>query len=133
MDGSLDFAAHHCTITPGGAQIEGSTSNLVLSANGDNRRWWYRGDTANWVREADFASVTSAIEFPDNLIAFLPYMLAVVIAPEYNTELRQDVIGGDTMGRLLFAKTYAPRGRNETESPVGIPWPNSPAPQQAQG
>src|SRR6516164_7807074 len=51
VDQALAFPTHNCTINPNGAQIEGSTTPLVLSQAGDNRRWWYRGDTGNWIRE----------------------------------------------------------------------------------
>jgi hypothetical protein len=123
VDAALAFAAHNCTVSPNGYQIEGSTAPLVLSVAGDNRRWWFRGDTGNWVSEADFTDPTNAIEFPDAMIAFMPYMLAIVLAPEFNTEIRQDVIAADALGRAAMARAYAPRGRNEVEAPLGVPWP----------
>jgi hypothetical protein len=55
------------------------------------------------------------------LIAYLPFMLAIVIAPEFNTELRQDVIAANSEGRAAFARTDAPRGMNVVEPPLGAP------------
>ena len=131
VDATADFATHNLTIVPGGRQIEGSTASLVISANGDNRRWWYRGDTGAWIREAPWASLSDTVELPDALCAYLPYMLAVVMAAEFNTDLRQDVIAGNIEGRQAMARTYAPRGLNPVERPLGIPAPQ-PA-QQAAG
>lgn len=120
VDQALAFDAHNCTVSPGGALIEGANAPLVLSSAGDNRRWWYRGDTGTWIREADFADPTDAIEFPDALIAYMPYMLAVTLAPEFNTELRADVIAADALGRAALARAYAPLGRNVVEAPLGV-------------
>lgn len=123
VDQALSFTTHPCTVSPNGALLEGASAPLVLSSAGDNRRWWFRGDTGNWLREADFTDPTNAIEFPDAMIAYMPYMLAVILAPEFNTELRQDVIAADALGRATMARAYAPRGRNEVEAPLGVPWP----------
>jgi hypothetical protein len=132
VDANLCFATHNCTINPNGRLINGSVNNLVLSYNGLGGRWWYRGDIGGWVEEADSASVNSAIEFPDAIIAYMPYMLAVVLAPEFNTELRADVIAANGEGRALMARTYARRGRNAIEQPIGLP-AAAPAAQGAQG
>jgi hypothetical protein len=123
VDASGDFATHNLTVAPNGRMIEGGTANLVVSANGDNRRWWYRGDAGNWVREAAWADENAALEFPDALCAYVPYMLAVVMAAEYGTELRQDVLAANGEGRMAMARTYAPRGMNPVERPLGIPAP----------
>ncbi len=129
VDANQSFGAMNCTIARGNALIEGLPANLVLAVNGDNRRWWYRPDQANWVREADWATPDDTIEFPDALIAYLPYMLAQVIAPEFGAEMRQDVVAGAAEGRQVFARAYARRGRDQIDPPIGLPQP----PQQAQG
>ncbi|MGH7022121.1 MAG: hypothetical protein ACREEB_00870 [Caulobacteraceae bacterium] len=123
VDGGLDFATFNCTVNPNGRLIDGAAANLVLSANGVGGRWWYRGDAGNWVAEAAWTDPSNAVEFPDAIIAYMPYMLAMVLAAEFNTELRQDVIAGDVLGRSVMARTYAPRGRNELDQPLGAPWP----------
>jgi hypothetical protein len=126
-DGGLDFATYPCTIDPNGRLIDGAATPLVLNVSGVGGRWWYRDDTGDWAAEADFADPDAAIEFPDALIAFMPYMLAMVLAAEFNTELRQDVIAADTLGRTAMARRYAPRGRNILDQPLGMPWPQPPA------
>ncbi len=121
VDANLSFGANNLTVNRGSALIEGQAVDLVIFANGDNRRWWFRPDAANWVREADWASPDTPIEFPDALIAYLPYMLAAVIAPEFGADLRADVIAGASEGREAFARAYARRGRNGLDRPIGLP------------
>jgi len=121
VDANLDFATCNCTINPNGRLINGAAASLVLSTSGVGGRWWYRGDVGGWILEADFAAYDSAVEWPDAMIAYMPYMLALVIAPEFNTELRQDVIAGAAEGRAFMARTYGRRGRNGLEPPVGVP------------
>jgi hypothetical protein len=121
VDAGLAFGTTSCTINPNGRLIEGAAASLVLNVNGAGGRWWYRGDTGDWVAEAPWTDPGNAIEFPDALIAYMPYMLAIVIAPEFNTELRQDVIAANSEGRAAFARTYAPRGMNVVEPPLGAP------------
>ena len=132
VDAGLGFATYPCTINPNGRLIDGAAANLVLNVSGIGGRWWFRGDTADWILEADFATYDSAIEWPDTMIAYMPYMLAAVIGAEYNTELRQDIIAANIEGRALMARTYARRGRNQIDPPIGAPGP-APAAQQAQG
>ena len=132
VDGGLAFAATPCTINPGGRLINGASANLVLNVSGVGGRWWYRGDTGNWVQEAPWTDPSNAIEWPDAIIAYMPHMLAMVLAAEFNTELRQDVIAADGVGRSVMARTYAPRGRSELDQPLGAQWPQPPA-TQAQG
>ena len=110
---------------PGSGLIEGAAS-LTINTNGDNRRWWYRPDTGGWIREQDAATYNSAIEFPDAMIAYMPYMLAVVMASETNTELRADVIAANAEGRQLMARMYGRRGRNAIEPIIGLVQPAPP-------
>ncbi|MHB8529195.1 MAG: hypothetical protein ACYC8V_06750 [Caulobacteraceae bacterium] len=129
VDASNSFSLNPCAIVSADRLIEASASGLTITANGDNRRWWFRPDAGNWVREADFASLTSPIEFPDPLIAYLPYMLAAVIAPEFGAELTPAVIAGASEGREAFARTYARRGRAGYDPPIGLAPVAAPQPQ----
>ena len=56
VDAGLSFGSTPCTIMPNGRQINGATGNLTLSTSGVGGRWWFRGDTGNWVLEADYAT-----------------------------------------------------------------------------
>jgi hypothetical protein len=120
VDANASFATWPCTILPNGRLLNGVAANLVLSTNGQNIRFWFRGDTGNWVEEADYVTADDAIEFPEALIAYMPYMLAVVIVGEYGGELRQDVLAGAVEGRQAFARQYARRGRNMSDAPIGV-------------
>jgi hypothetical protein len=132
VDANLNFAVNPCTIARNGRLMVGLAANLVLSTAGGNVRLWFRGDTGSWILEADFPTLDSAIEFPDPLIAYMPYMLAVVIAAEYGADLRQDVVSLASEGRMAFARSYARRGRNQMDAPIGVDLggPQPPAAQQ---
>lgn len=120
VDANLNFGAGNCTVARNGRLLEGAASNLILNVAGTARQWWFRADTGNWVREADWVSLNDAIEFPDALIVYLPYMLAVAIGSEYGPPPSSDVIAGAVEGREAFARTYARRGRNQIDPPVGV-------------
>jgi len=120
VDANLNFTAQNCTIARNGRLLEGVAANIVLSTNGANRRWWFRGDTGNWIREADYVTADDVIEFPDGLIAYLPNMLAVAFAAEFGAELRADIVAGAAEGRQAFARQYSRRGRNQADKPIGV-------------
>jgi hypothetical protein len=127
VDAGLDFGTNNLTINHPGVLMNGAqppapgvASPAVLESNGQNSRYWFRGDTGTWVIEGDFPTLDSAIEFPDPLIAYLPAMLAVVIAAEYGADLRSDVIAMADEGRTAFARSYARRGANQLDAPIGV-------------
>jgi hypothetical protein len=122
-DAGLSWGTYNLTVNPGGRLMNGSSSNTLISTAGQNTRWWYRGDTANWVIEADFASLTSAIEFPDPIVAYMPYMLAVAVAAEFGADVREEVAFAAGEGRAVLARTYGRRGRGNPEGPIGLPQP----------
>jgi hypothetical protein len=132
LDTFGSFSSYPCTINPNGRSIVGIANggNLVYSTSGQAGRFWYRGDTGNWVQEADFASLTSAIEFPDAIIAYMPYMLAVAAAAEFGADIREEVAFAAGEGRAVLARTYGRRGRGAPEGPIGLP---QAAPAQAGG
>jgi hypothetical protein len=117
-----DFAACPCTINPSGRSFStvANGGNLVFGANGQSGRFWYRGDTGAWVQEGDTPTLTSAIEFPDPIIAYFPYMLAVVMAAEFSGDLSPEVEAANLEGRAVLARTYGRRGRAQPEGPIGL-------------
>ena len=119
VDAALGFGTNACTINPNGRLINGLAAPLVLNTSGVGGVWWFRGDAGNWVQEGDFASQTSAIEFPDTLNAYLPFMLAVVIAAQYGADIPPVVAQGDLQGRAAFARSYGRRGRFQIDAPFG--------------
>ncbi len=123
VDAALSWGAYPLTLTASGALINGAASPHTIATAGQNTRFWYRGDVGSWIIEADAPSLTSAIPFPDVLIAYLPYMLAVTIAAEYGQEVRPDVAAAAMEGREAFARTYARRGRTGLDPVIGLQMP----------
>jgi hypothetical protein len=123
VDANLAWGTYQLVINRNGRLINGAATNYAINTAGQNTRFWFRGDTGDWIIEADFASLDSAIEFPDPLIDYLPNMLAVVIAAEYGAEVRPDVAAGALEGRQAFARTYYRRGRNQIDPPIGLVTP----------
>jgi hypothetical protein len=133
VDAALAWTTYPLTVQPNGRLMQGSAANTTISTAGQNTRWWFRGDTGNWIVEADFATLTSAIEFPDPVIAYMPYMLAVAIAAELGADVRQEVAFAAGEGRAVLARAYGRRGRAQPEGPLGLaaaaPAPAQPGPQ----
>jgi hypothetical protein len=136
LDGSLGFGAFPCTVSGNGRLIapSGGTgaagATTTLAANGQNARWWYRGDTGTWTLEQDWALLSSAIEFPDPIIAYMPYMLAVEIAPEFGADVTPEMAQGAMEGRQVMARSYARRGVAGLDPVIGL---QAAAPPQPQG
>jgi hypothetical protein len=118
-DANLGLSSNVCTVNRNGRLLEGAAANLTLNTNGTSRVWFYRGDTGNWVREAD-ALIDDIPYFPDPLIAYLPDMLAVYVSGEYGSDIRPDTVAKALEGRQAFARTYSRRGRNQADAPVGV-------------
>jgi len=122
VDANLALAANPCTVSRNGRLLEGAAANLTLDTDGESRIWFFRGDTGNWVREAD-AVVDEPACFPDPLAAYLPDMLAVYLAGEFGSDIRPDVVAKALEGRQAFARAYARRGRNQADAPLGVGLP----------
>ena len=120
VDAALNFATFNTTVTAPGRLINGLAANYVMNTNGARQRFWFRGDTGNWVIEADYVTLFDVIEFPDALIAYLPYMLNVVIAGEIGADLRSEAVALAAEGRQLFARVYGARGANVVDSVIGL-------------
>jgi hypothetical protein len=133
IDAGLGFATNACAVSGNGRLINGGAGNISLNAAGQSARFWYRPDTGDWIEEADWTDPSDVIEFPEEVSTYFPYMLAMVFAAELNTELRQDVIAADQLGRTIMARTYGARGRNTLDQPLGSSWPQPPAAAPAQG
>jgi len=119
VDSNLNFATNTCTIARSGRLLEGAAANISLTTAGASRTWFFRGDTGNWIREAD-QSVDDAVYFPDELVAYMGDMLAVYIASEYGGEIRPDVVAKAIEGRAAFTRVFSRRGRNQADAPLGV-------------
>lgn len=118
-DANAALATYPVTVARSGHLLEGAAANLTLNTNGATRQWFYRPDAANWVREADQALIDTP-PFSDDLIGFMPAMLAVHMASEYGADIRPDVAALAQYGYAAFARVYARRGRNQSEPPLGV-------------
>jgi hypothetical protein len=130
VDATGDFGSHTCTVGGNGRQIGvygALGASVALSVTGVGGRWWFRGDIGAWLLEADWASRTSAIEWPDPIIAYMPYMLAVVAAGEFEAEIAPEVAQGAMEGRQALARSYARRGVAGMDGVIGLASP-APAP-----
>ncbi len=123
VDSALQFGVTPCSVLGNGQLINGGVAPRSLAGNGQNTRFWFRGDTGDWVVEGDAEGLDVPIEFPDSLIAYLPNMLALVIAAEYGADLREDVIAGAQEGRAAFARAYSRLGRPSFGGPLGVGGP----------
>lgn len=123
VDAGLAWSAYPLTVNPNGRLIQtslgGTTTNgnVTLSTAGNNTRWWYRGDTATWLPEADWA-LTSVIEFPDTLTAYLPWLLAVAVGSDLGVDITEYTAGLAQEGRAKFRMIY---GRKLPPAPVPPP------------
>lgn len=123
VDAKLGFATNNLTVAPNGRLIEGAVASLVLAVAGTTRVWFFDGDTGNWIREADAATVDVNPPYPDRLNAYLPAMFAVYMASQFGTDIRQDVVAYGNEGRLAFARNYGRRGRNQADQIIGVQIP----------
>jgi hypothetical protein len=120
VDGGLDFDTYPLTVARNGRLLGGLASNLTVSTPGAAARYWFRGDTGNWVLEADSPSLSSVIEFPDAVVPYFPYMLCIAMAAEFSADLTPEVEAGAAEGRMVLARTYSRRGGAPTDKPIGL-------------
>ena len=120
VDVDLAFDSHPLTVARNGRRLNGAAADAVIATSGATMRWWFRGDTGDWVAEADSPSLSSAIEFPDAAIAYFPYLLAVVLAAEFSAELTPEVEAGALEGRAVLARLYGRRGPAAIDRPLGL-------------
>ena len=126
VDAALGWGAWPLTVNPNGRLMNGSVANTLIATAGADARWWFRGDAGGWVAEADSPALTSVIEFPDGIIAYMPYMLAVVLAAEFAADLTAEIEAANLEGRAVLARTYGRRGRAQPEGPIGLGAPAGP-------
>lgn len=124
VDGAANFGSNPCTVQANGRLIAAPgatpTTSSVLSTSGQAARWWFSSDAGIWLLEQDWPSLTSAIEFPDPLIAYMPHMLAVQIASEFGADITAEMAQGAMEGRQALARSYARRGLAALDAVIGL-------------
>lgn len=113
VDAGANFATYNLTINPNGRQIGGSTASLVLSANGDNRQYMYRGDTANWVRLTDLAT-SDQMPFPSEFDDYFITRLAMRLNPRHGAALTKETLAAlDRSESQIRARYRKPRPQQD--------------------
>jgi len=121
VDAQLSWGATFLTIQGNGRLIAGSTSPYRIAAAGANTRFWFRGDVGGWIVEGDWTGPASALEFPDPVIAYFPYLLATAVAADFGASLTPEVEAAALEGRRVLARTYGRRARAGPDMPIGLP------------
>jgi hypothetical protein len=113
-DAQEKFATNNLGLIPNGNLIENTRSTLVLSTNGDNRTWFFRGDTGDWVRIQDLA-LTDEVYFADDVLEGLIWMLAARLAPQHNQTFPAELAA---QGHAIFTRRYGRRGRSQSDPAI---------------
>lgn len=88
IDVAGNFGTYNFTLNPNGRKIQGTTSNLILSANDDSGQWLYRSDIADWVL-IDTLAAGSEMPFPVDYDDYFVTMLAMRLNPRYGKALSE--------------------------------------------
>lgn len=91
VDAGNTMDTYNLTIDPNGRKIEGSPSDLVLSTEGIDRQWMYRGDKGGWVRIASLAT-SDEMPFPVEYDPYFIIMLAARLNPAYGQALAPETV-----------------------------------------
>lgn len=96
------------TLNANGRLIEAAASVDVTSADAP-RAWFYRDDTANWVRIADL-SLSDSSPFPSEFDDLLICGLSMRLSPRYGQEPRSGTVQMYTYMKKLFKTRYKQAG-----------------------
>jgi hypothetical protein len=84
-DAGTSFTAFPVTLNGNGNLIENATS-VTLSTDGTNSEWFYRADTANWVKYAPLIAADT-FPFPEEFDDYFITLLAIRLNPAYGVTL----------------------------------------------
>ena len=105
IDVASDFATTPLTIDPNGRRIEGATS-LVLSTNGIDTEWFYRGDLGNWMKTSTL-TYFDIFPFPEEFDDMFITMLAMRLNPSYDRSADDQSIVVLNRSRSQFRARYS--------------------------
>lgn len=103
-DASNNLATYNLTVNGNGRMVEGATS-LVLSTNGLDRSWFYRGDLADWKRLSDLLTSDES-PFPSKYDDLLVIALALRINPRNGISLDPQSMTRYSKLRSQFLSEY---------------------------
>lgn len=116
IDNKGNVGTYNVTINGNGRQIE-SAASVVLNTNNVNRQWFYRGDTANWVKVTDFVNGDNS-PFPEEFDDFLVMLLAIRINPRHGAETSAEMVEAFKRSRSAFRRRY--RQHTEVDAELAL-------------
>ena len=116
IDEAQNFGTYNLTINPNGRRIESATS-IVLSTNGTNTEWFYRGDLGQWQKVTDLL-IGDESPFPEEFDDFLTTSLALRLNPRLGQVMATETASILQRGRSQFRSRY--RQNMEIHSELGL-------------
>jgi hypothetical protein len=123
VDARNSFDSHALGLLPNGHKLEGVAATKLLETQGDNREWFYRDDTGDWVL-IQSVGLEDEVYFPDGICELIAVLIADDIAQEYGQErppADKVKVATDTIVRR-----YGKRGRAQADPPISIQTPAAP-------
>src|SRR3546814_16999518 len=80
--------AYELRISDWSSDVCSSDLTVLLNTNGIDQEWFYRADTANWVKYAPLIAADT-FPFPEEFDNYFILMLAMEINPTYGQEMNQ--------------------------------------------
>jgi hypothetical protein len=111
IDAGGSFNTNNVTVKSNGRSIEGSTE-VVLAADSTNRKWFYRGDLAEW-KELTSLTESSVSPFPQKYDKFLALKLSMAINPRY--------LAQSQTGSVVFYNELRKKFRSEYTTKQEVP------------
>lgn len=113
VDNGGNLATYNVTLDGNGRKIE-SAASVVLNTNSLTRQWFYRADTGNWVKIADFIDGDSS-PFPEQHDDFLVLLLAFRINPRHGAQSSEEMIEALKRARRQFRNAYRQTTQKDSE------------------
>lgn len=105
IDVSETLSTYPVTVYGNGNLIENDFT-VVLSTDGFDAEWFYRGDIGNWMKYAPLV-LLDTFPFPEEFDDFFITMLAMRLNPSYGTQLDPQSQAVFTRARSQLAARYA--------------------------
>jgi hypothetical protein len=105
QDVSGNFNSFNVTIKANGRTIEGLTQQ-VLNANGENKEWFYRADTANWQLTSPL-TLSSVFPFPEEFEDYFIIGLAMRLNPRSGVQMDGQSIEAYRKSKIRLRARYS--------------------------
>ena len=105
IDVGSNLATHNVTIYGNGRLIEGAAS-ITLSTDDTNSEWFYREDTANWVKYATL-SLVDTFPFPEEFDEYFIVLLAMTLNPAFGAQIDGQALETFQRAKTQFKARYS--------------------------